>query len=309
MPSPIRMGVIGLSRRWLRYRQALLALPREVQVVAVHDPGLERTAQEARDLDCEAVGSALELIERDDVQALLVAGGTWHGYWSVQRAAERGKPVLCAVSPVEDEVHLEELPTTANIHLALWPTLEFACEVLMERLSPTVGRPLFLQATWTRQGDGDLLNASGTLALLHIVGELFGSAPRQVSALPSPATVDCACLLLQFDEQRLAQLTCWSGPAARSSLRVQVEAEDGSAALQLPRSLEWHDGDGRHTFELPGGLAEAVFVDRFLQAVREGEAPTCGVAEAIAALGWLRAARQSRESGHPVVLSNWSGRS
>jgi predicted dehydrogenase len=299
MPSPLRIGVIGLGRRWPRYRQALLALSREARLVALHDPAAERAEAEARDLGCDAAGGVVELVERADVDAVLVPGGAWHGLWAVERAALAGKQVLCAVSPVEDEAHLDRVPA-GRAHFALWPALTLAREALAERLRESLGQPLFAQATWTRQGDRDLLGSPGGLALLRACADLFAAEPRSVAALPSPAAVDCAILLVEFDEQRLAQVTMWGGPAARPSLAVQVEAEGGSARLELPRLIEWHDHEGRHSLQLPAGLAEGLVLDRFVQAVRDGE-PVCNLAAARAALGWLRAARRSRETGHPVT--------
>ncbi|MFO0845418.1 MAG: Gfo/Idh/MocA family oxidoreductase [Gemmataceae bacterium] len=307
MSSPLRIGVVGLGRRWPRYRQALLALSREARAVAVHDPALERAETEARELGCEAAAGAVELIERPDVDAVLVPGGAWHGLWAVERAARAGKPVLCAASPVEDEECLDAIPPD-GVHVALWPALTLAREALSERLRESLGRPLFAQATWTRHGDRDLLATAGALALFRACADLFGEAPRTVAALPAPSAVDCASLLLSFDEQRLAQLTLWGGPAARPGLTVQVEAEGGPARLELPRRVEWQDAEGRHALQLPGGLAEGLVLDRFVRAVRDGEPPACGLAAAGAALGWLRAARRARETGQPVALGPAAGR-
>lgn len=307
MPLPLRIGVVGLGRRWPRYRQALLALSREARPVAVQDAALERAEAEARELGCDAAAGVIELIERPDVDAVLVPGEAWYGLWAVERAALAGKPVLCAASPAEDEAHLDSVPA-GNVHVALWPALTLAREALSDRLRESLGRPLFAQATWTRHGDRDLLTSPGALAILRACADLFEAEPRSIAALPSPSAVDCASLLVQFDEQRLAQLTMWGGPAARPSLTIQVEAEGGPARLELPRLIEWHDAEGRHSLQLPGGLAEGLVLDRFVRAVRDGEPPACDLASARAALGWLRAARRSRETGQPVTLEPAAGR-
>lgn len=307
MPSPLRIGVVGLGCRWPRYRQALLALSREAQAVAVHDPALERAEAEARELGCEAAAGVVELIERPDVDAVLVPGGAWYGLWAVERAARAAKPVLCAASLVEDEARLDAIPPD-GVHVSLWPALTLAWEALAERLRESLGRPLFAQVTWTRHGDRDLLTSAGALALFRACADLFGEAPRRVAALPTPSAVDCASLILEFDEQRLAQLTLWGGPAARPSLTVQVEAEGGPARLEMPRRIEWQDVEGRHALQLPGGLAEGLVLDRFVRAVRDGEPPACGLVEAREALGWLRAARQAREAGQPATLELAAGR-
>src|SRR5262245_36753781 len=84
MAARLRIGVIGLGRRWPRYRQALEALAGEVRAVAVHDPSAHRADEEARALGCEAAGGVLELLERRDVEAVLVPGGAWPGLWPVE---------------------------------------------------------------------------------------------------------------------------------------------------------------------------------------------------------------------------------
>ena len=52
MAQRLRVGVIGLGRRWLRYQPALLSLRQQVEVVAVCDPHPGRTEQAARSVGC-----------------------------------------------------------------------------------------------------------------------------------------------------------------------------------------------------------------------------------------------------------------
>src|SRR5437868_3285519 len=98
MAARLGIGVVGLGRRWPRYRQALAALRREARVVAVYDPAQARAREEARQLGCDAATGVIELLERDDVEAVLTLGGAWFGLWPVERTCRLGKPVLCAGS-------------------------------------------------------------------------------------------------------------------------------------------------------------------------------------------------------------------
>ena len=100
MASRLRMGVIGLGRRWPRYRQAVQTLRSQVRVRAVHDPAPARAEAEARALGCAAAGGVVELLERDDVDAVLLLGGPWFGLWPLGQACRVNKPVLCAAAPV-----------------------------------------------------------------------------------------------------------------------------------------------------------------------------------------------------------------
>lgn len=289
MARRLRIGIIGLGRRWPRYRRALGLLGDEVRAVAVYDAAPARAEQEARELGCACVGGVMELIERADVQAILLAGSSWHGLWALEQAARVDKPVLCAVSPLADEAHAESLRATLSdhprLHFALWPTLTLLRESVAERLQDTLGQPVLVQATWTRP---QAPTSSSVLALLLECVNVFGLPPTRIT---SHHAADLTSLLLHFDANRTAQVTLWSSPAARASCTLQVEAENGSIRAEWPNRVEWTDGDARHQHELPGGLAEMVVLDRFVQAVRRDEPADCRLEHVCAALDWLRQAR------------------
>src|SRR5437868_4711800 len=95
MSEPLRVGVIGLRPLWRRrYRPALRALPDRFQVVAVCDPLAGRAERAAKRLGCAAAGPT-ELLERPDIDALLLVDAPWYGLWPVQLACRLGKPALC----------------------------------------------------------------------------------------------------------------------------------------------------------------------------------------------------------------------
>src|SRR5581483_10049792 len=108
--------------------------------------------------------------------------------------------------------------------------------------------------------EGDALASLAALALLRECADLFAAAPEQVTA---HGAADLTSVMLRFPEGRSAQLTLWAGTAARTSCRLQVEAENGAASAELPRVVEWLDGGGRHRQELPTGMAEMVSLNRF----------------------------------------------
>lgn len=279
-------------------------LQREVAVTAIFDPTSVRCEEEARLFQAEPASGVIDLVERPDVDAVLVPGGTWQGLWPVEQAARTGKPVLCAVSPTEDEAHLDALRHAANVHVALWPAPFVAFEALSEQAHDSIGPPLLLQSTWVRHGDGDLLTSPAALAIVRACADLFAVPPQRVMAQTGPSAVDFVSLTFTFASDRVAQLTFWGNPAARPTCRFQIEAEAGSAFIDLPRRIEWRDLAGRHSLELPAGLAEGLLLDRFVQAVRLNEPPVASLAWACEAVAWLRAARQSRESGQPVELGD-----
>ena len=74
MSTRLRVGVIGLGRRWRRYRHALEALRKRVAVRAVCYQVARRAEDEARRLGCAAAAGPADLLERDDVDAALRDG-------------------------------------------------------------------------------------------------------------------------------------------------------------------------------------------------------------------------------------------
>src|SRR6266478_2001490 len=96
MTNPLRVGVIGLGRRWRkRYRPALLALHDCFRVHALYDQVQQRALGEAERLQCDAAAGITELLERDDLDAVLLLDAQWFGLWPLELACRVGKPVFC----------------------------------------------------------------------------------------------------------------------------------------------------------------------------------------------------------------------
>src|SRR3954451_25420245 len=156
----LRIGVIGLGRRWPRYRQALLALKGQARLQAVCDAAPAVAQEEARRLKCAASGSVIELIERDDVDALILTGGQWFGLWPLEHAARAGKPILCAGSLVRD-AQADEVRAKvqkAAVQVTTWPSFELLMEAAGQQLGESLGSPrLALAAHVATEGGGDPL--------------------------------------------------------------------------------------------------------------------------------------------------------
>src|SRR5689334_12805513 len=90
------VGIIGLGRHWRRrYAPALRALADLFEVAAVCDQIAQQAAAEGTRLGCPAAAGPSDLIERDDVEAVLLLDLGWPRLWPVERAAAAGKPVFC----------------------------------------------------------------------------------------------------------------------------------------------------------------------------------------------------------------------
>jgi len=321
MTDVLRVGVIGLGRRWRRrYKPALLALRQRFAVRAVYDQVRERAAAEARRLRCPAVAGPAALLERGDVDAVLLLDAQWFGLWPVGLACRFGKPVFCSCPAERDEayadalvrqVHESRLPVMVEmaprvaaettrlreiVATELGPVLRVLCDALLPaRAGPALVRekggttaaspPPFVAAF--------PLGASG-VALLDWCASLLGGEPGRVLATGTDGGYD---MLLDFGDGRGAEIRHRRLGAVRR-LRLEVIAEHGMAVAELPGRLWWTARDGRHVHVMsrrqPTGQ---VLLERFHQAVTMGLPPEPNLRDAHRALGWLRAAARSRDAG------------
>lgn len=285
MEERLRFGVIGTGRRWLRWRAALLALQGDLNVTAVHDPSPRRAAREAVPFRAAVSGGAVELIRRDDVDAVFL-GETWFGLWPVEEAARLNKPVFCAAWPARDA---RAVADTAAVEVALWPQLRLAEQALHDALRE-LGPVQLIQGAYVRRAaepGGELASDGRAVALLRCCADLMHEPPTAVPTLRSSNPDGPVYLLMDFGGARWAQLSLWTGPVVRSSCVLHVEAAGGRATLELPDRVEWRDAAGRHARQLPAGMAEIAALERFAEAVRGNEPMPLGLAAAREAETWL----------------------
>ncbi len=303
MDEPLRVGVIGLGRRWeRRYAAALRALPDLFELGAVCDQIAQRTALVAARLRCPAAAGPAELLERDDLDAVLLLDLGWQRLWPVRRACRVGKPVFCLPGLEDDPedadalarlVHDARLPVLMAAPEAFSPAALQLAEWQRERLGPT--RLLLCEVA--RSGPGS--PGSGLLAWLM---SLLNAPPAAVTAAGSDAA-GLTTLTLEAADGRALQLTRWHAPGARGGLRLHLVGEQGRAVLDGPRRLSWADDAGTHARTLPRGRpVEQLLLRAFHEVVAEGRAPWPGLADAHRALVCLRAAAQSRHEGRRVEL-------
>ncbi len=141
----LRVGVIGLGRRWRRYRPILARLRDHIEVRTVCDQVARRAEIEARRLRCTASAGPVELLERGDVEAALLLDPQWFGLWPLEHACRAKKPVFCALSPDSDDAHADALHQQIQesglpVFLALGPVLAPATMHLRELLTHRLGR-------------------------------------------------------------------------------------------------------------------------------------------------------------------------
>lgn len=229
----IVLGGIGIGPRGRQVLGSFLAHP-EVQFVAVCDAQADRAEivrrianRHYKNEDCSAHRQMDEILQRDDIDAVLIAtGDRWHAPASI-RAARAGKDIYCEkpCSMTIDESRELEEAVTAN-------------------------QRIFQAGTQRRNVDNFRLACQlarggklGNLQTIHAGIVALGpySKPLPEEPLPDPEVAD-------WD--------LWLGPAAErpfnmSYLRGRWRGHEGmSASYQLP---EW----GTHTLDLCQWAADA----------------------------------------------------
>src|SRR3984957_14869653 len=95
----LRVGLVGLGNSWeIRHRPALRALNDRYEVRAIGEPVAHRAHIVAREVGATPVGGFRALIQREDIDAILILSGQWYGALPILAAAEAGKAVYCAAA-------------------------------------------------------------------------------------------------------------------------------------------------------------------------------------------------------------------
>jgi predicted dehydrogenase len=307
----LRVGVIGLGRRWRRYRLVLSRLHAHVEVRAVCDQVARRAETVARRLRCAAAAGPVELLERADVEAVLLLDAQWYGLWPLAYAGRVQKPVFCAPALSGEATDADALfqqiqASGLSVLMALGPLLAPATRYLRELLTHRLGQARLVRADCCisppREGlSQDLLRHAVVLPLLAGCAWLLDDWPRSVWTLEGEGA-SFLTLVLRFGGDRLAQVTLWTAAAGRTPARFELVAEAGTAMAELPHQLRWRDGDGQHAQRLPAHSRQQSALERFLIALRAGQPLRPSFADAYQAMTWQRAAVRSRNEGAAVNL-------
>jgi len=301
MTNALRIGVIGLGSRWRkRYQPALRALHKRFAVKAVCDAVRERAAAEASHLHCHAAGGPTALLERDDVDAVLLSDWQWFGLWPVELACRFAKPVFCGCPLESDDAHADRVVRKAEesrlpVMVAMAPRFAAETALLREILEAQLGparRVLCDAIRPCRAGHPDA--AKPAVALLDWCASLLGGEAVRIMLT---GMEQGSQLLLDFGGGRQAEVIHRRWPGVRR-LRLEVLAERGRVAAELPGRVYWTATDGRHIHLMnrrqPIGR---LLLERFHRTVTAGDMAGPTLRDAHRVLGWLRAAARSREVG------------
>ncbi len=272
MTEIVRIGVIGTSWFTETFHLPALASHPHAAITALCGRSRERTGAVAEKFGIPRVFTDYrELIERGDVDAVLVAAPDDQHYAMARAALEAGKHLLCEKPVALQARQVKELYEKAQaaglVHLVMF-TFRWAPEYqyLRELVdSGAIGQPYHCQvrylSQWGLGGDYnwryDRRRANGALGDLgsHAIdlARLFFGEIRQVSArldtyihrlAPDGGELDpandSAVLLMEFENgsQGTLQVSAVAHTAQLQTIDVELHGLSGSLSVTLP----WQEG-------------------------------------------------------------------
>jgi predicted dehydrogenase len=295
MAERLRIGVIGLGRRWpSHYRPALLTMRDLFAVRSVTDPCPRRATIAGRELGCPPAAGVLALLDAD-LDAVFILGRPWYRLWPLEQACRLGRPVYLGTSLAADDARADEIVRqvrVANLPVMaeLLPRLAPATERL-QALLPKLGLLRSVVCTAERPGHGPHGAVAAGLAMIHWCSGFFERPPESVRGF-GVSTAGHAGWLLDFGGP-VAQIMTWPGGGRGGTVKVRLIGDRGSAEAMLPRRIRWRIGRTRHAMDLPAGAPLVrLALERFHAAIIAGRPPEPGLDETYQALTRLRAARE-----------------
>jgi predicted dehydrogenase len=295
MNHPVRLGVIGLGRRWRkRYRPALIALRKRFTIAVVCDQRVSRAEREARLLHCgEATGPAA-LLERDDLDALFLCDPQWFGLWPLKLAARQKLPVFCTLPVLAHDPRAEEILgklREAQVPIVVESTLTFtpASRRARELLASELGQPRLLL--------GESIGTRGTapVELIHWCLTLLGTEPKEVHVdqAVNGERGGLFSMFMHWEDGRAAQVSALGSLHARHRLQARVVAQRGDVCLEFPNRLEWTTGNARQTQEIAPEPVGELLLEAFHASMGERGATLPSLGDV---LGCLRVIQRLRDS-------------
>ena len=335
----LRVGLIGLSKDWQnRYRPALRMLQDRFEVRGVYCSVARLADQVAQEFGCERFDGFRAMLQRDDIDAIMLLDGDWYGTLPIQAACDFGKAIYCGTeidfAPNVASLLKHQVEQSGVAFMAEFPR-RFAPATLRlkELIATQLGRPrlLFCHRRLTCEVGGSGARTHRSLAdrshreLIELIDWcrfIVGHDPRGVQAVGHPsmtdsATPDYQVLSLDFStgsdpsQATLAQISCgayipgsWHEAINfRPPAGVQVCCEKGLAFVDLPNSLIWFDEAGRHQESLDSELSVGQqLLTQFHRAVTSLLRKMGDLEDVYRSLQALEKARDSMQQGGRIAL-------
>ena len=338
--SRIGIGIIGAGKAGSNFARTLRGLGEQAETIGFCTAHGE-TAREAAERFEARLGTEdlSELLEREDVDAVIVASPDRHHCRQVIAAAEAGKHVLCEkpmCRSLEEAQSMIAACRENGVTLMVGFTDRFnqPCLEAKRRIDAgEIGVPRMILARrchprsvvrgrqWLNDAEtGGVLNYAGTHNI-DLICWYMGGAPQRVHGemgqliLEGQEFTDCAVMTFKFPDGRIAALyETFAYPENYPhgvDRSVEILGDRGVIKIDLmSQPLKIHTAEGLSLAdsvtwpEGPHGLEGALRaeVEHFLECVREGNEPMTGGQEGMLAIRIASAARRASESGRSVRL-------
>ena len=336
MTAPLRIAVLSFAHTHaLSYVHALQAMP-GIELIATDPDGATAPDDALRGADL-ATELGVSYVDDYDAafawkpDAVVIAAENSRHRELVERAASAGAHVLCEkplATTVDDAVAMQRACDEAGVMLMVAYPVRFSPVVrdaLAELRAGRLGR--ILSVTGVNNGklpgdrawftDPDL--AGGGALVDHVVhcadllDELLGERASSVRAVSNGilhAQRDLAVetgglVTIGYPSGVIATIDCsWSWPMSSPTwggVTLQVVAERGTVTVSpFAKGVAGHDGSGE-TWTPVGADLDALLLDEFVAAVREGRQPQPDAGVGIRTVEIVKAAQASAASGGQVV--------
>jgi predicted dehydrogenase len=332
----LRLGLIGLGDAWqMRYAPALRALADRFEVRAICDPVRHRAEQAAAEFDAEAVDGYHVLVQREDIDAVLVLSPHWFRALPLLAACESRKAIYCAVGLDLDADEAESIKRRVEdsgvAFMAEFPRRHAPATIRLKELIATqLGAPRLLFCH--RRSAPDATNSASGAGLppptfRHILGQVdwchyVADCPPSyvlgsIHKTDEAAEEDYRMLSLDFSPHGapgtgpVAQISSgnyiplpWREAISYHPLaELQVSCTRGIAFVDLPATLVWFDEAGRHQESLDSErpIGERLLT-QFYRSVTSLVRRTRDLEDACLALRIVQAGRQSHDEGRRIEL-------
>lgn len=335
----LRVGLIGLGDQWeSRHRPALKALSDKYEVRAICCEVADRSRTMAADFGAIAVDGFRAMVERDDIDAVLVLAPDWVGPLPILAACEAGKAVYTSaaldIAPdrakeVRDRVDKSGVAFMAELPRRHAPATIRLKELMATRLGSArllfchERMPVESQSNRLRRGENSPLTWRYLMELVDWCRYLVNRDPESVfSAIheqhDTAKNIFYQMVSLNFpatDEHGwhpLAQISIghyipekWQDALSfRRPASIQVSCERGIAFIDLPSTLIWFDDAGQHTESLESErpLGEQM-LDHFHRSVTSLIRKTTDLRDAYRAQRVVLCAHESARVGKRVFVN------
>lgn len=274
----LRVGIVGLGDAWEnRHKPALRSLADRFEVRAVCNEVAMLAEQAAREFNAAPVDGFRALMERDDIDAVLILSPDWYGLLPIVAACDAGKAIYCAagldIDPLQAKQLRDRVEGAGIAFMAEFPRRQAPATLRLKELICTrLGKPrlLFCHQRRAVEKPGGRRNGkpihSDTRELMELVDwcrYVVGEEPSTVVGVrhlgPNDAE-DYQMMSLDFSsiEQpgtgATAQISLghyipayWHEAVSfRPPAALQVCCERGIAFVDLPATVTWFDEAGRH---------------------------------------------------------------